>query len=92
MLSWVVWIWKQTHEKLDNKVWGIIDTEFVHKHTDEVRHSSANKIAFSHFLPKHSFINLLSCSEMFQVKITTLQGPMCAYILQTVNFTKKYGC
>lgn len=26
---------------------------------------------------------------MFQVKITTLQGPRCIYTLQTVNFTKK---
>lgn len=40
-------------------------------------------------MPKHSFLNLLSYSEISLVKITTLQGPKCAYTLQTVNFTKK---
>lgn len=89
MLSWLVWIQNWAHGKFANKVCIIMDTYFVHKHTEEVRYNRANKIAFSHSLPKHSFINLLSRSEMFQVKITSLQGPMCTYILQTVNFPKK---
>lgn len=63
----------------------------MHKHTNEDRHKNANEIElhFSNSLPKYSFLNLLSCSEIFQVKITTLQGPKCTYTLQTVNFTKK---
>lgn len=63
----------------------------MHKHTNKDRFKKFqwNKITFSNSLPKCSFPNLLSYSDIFQVKILTLQEPKCTYILQTVNFTKK---
>lgn len=62
----------------------------MHKHTNDDRYKNSNEIKL-HFqtLPKRSFLNLLSYSGIFQVKIITLQGPKCTYTFQTVNFTKK---
>ena len=40
-------------------------------------------------MPKCSFLNVLSYSEIFQVKIIVLQGGKYTYIPQTVNFTQK---